>query len=387
MNDYTRTPYLVVRKETHRRRDVYGSVGDTVALTAQLLRGSRPSKTAIVAMHPIGSPGYLPMFAGLAREGHHIFACGTRYISGDAPLQMENLLLDMAACVTDVREKYGYEKVLLAGWSGGGSLMVGYQAEAEKRAISMTAAGEETLLTETALPKADGVVLMAPHRSRHHLLTGFLDPAIVDETDPDKRDPEFDLYGPGAPKPPYSADFIAAYRAAQRRRSDAITDRAQQWLEKYRDNGGDGDNERCFVVYGTMADPRWLDATIDPNDRVPGSCYLGDPKLVNNAPSGLARFTTARSWLSQWSARTAQIDAVDCASRVTVPVMIMENTADNACPTPHIQLLHEAMRHNGAELHRIVGADHYFTGEGQRSHLAEALQRVTAWTQKHGFFE
>jgi hypothetical protein len=24
-----------------------------------------------------------------------------------------------------------------------------------------------------------------------------------------------------------------------------------------------------------MADPRWLDAAIDPNERVPGSCFMG----------------------------------------------------------------------------------------------------------------
>ena len=50
-----------------------------------------------------------------------------------------------------------------------------------------------------------------------------------------------------------------------------------------------------------MADPRWLDPSVDPNDRQPGWCYQGDPRVVNMSPTGLARFTTLRSWLSQWS--------------------------------------------------------------------------------------
>ena len=68
--------------------------------------------------------------------------------------------------------------------------------------------------------------------------------------------------------------------------------------------------ERAFVVHGTMADPRWLDPTVDPNDRTPGTCYLGDPRLVNNSPVGLARFSTLRSWLSQWSFDDAHGDGV-----------------------------------------------------------------------------
>ena len=64
-----------------------------------------------------------------------------------------------------------------------------------------------------------------------------------------------------------------------------------------------------------MADPRWLDPTVDPNERTPGTCYLGDPEVVNNSPVGLARFCTLRSWLSQWSYDDANGDAVGCGPR------------------------------------------------------------------------
>ena len=86
---YSRTPYLVVQRDTVARKDVYGSIGDNVVLHAQLMRGAEDSDTVVVAMHPIGSPGYLPMFSGLARAGLHVIASDTRYGNGDAALLID----------------------------------------------------------------------------------------------------------------------------------------------------------------------------------------------------------------------------------------------------------------------------------------------------------
>ena len=111
---YQRTPYLVVERDTAQRKDVYGSIGDSVVLHVQLLRGEVPSRTAVVAMHPVGSPGYLPMFSGLARQGFHVIATDTRYSNGDAALQMENVLLDLGTCVRDARERFSVKFYLVA---------------------------------------------------------------------------------------------------------------------------------------------------------------------------------------------------------------------------------------------------------------------------------
>src|SRR5882757_8834375 len=128
---YTRHPYLIVQREQKVRKDVYGAIDDAVVLQSQLLRGDTPSRTVLVAMHPIGAPGYLPIFSQLARAGCHVIACASRYSNGDAALEMENVILDLDACVRDARTRLGYEKVALIGWSGGGSLMAGYQSEAQ----------------------------------------------------------------------------------------------------------------------------------------------------------------------------------------------------------------------------------------------------------------
>jgi fermentation-respiration switch protein FrsA (DUF1100 family) len=223
-------------------------------------------------------------------------------------------------------------------------------------------------------------MVLAAHRSRHHLLTDFLDPSIEDETDPSRRVAAWNLYDSGNPaSPPYSDDYVIAYRQRQQDRNRRITAWAREQLEHMYARSGP-DAERCFVVHGTMADPRWLDLSVEPNDRALGS-YLGDPSLANDGPAGLARFTTTRSWLSQWSLDDAQVDGVDGASRISVPVLVIENTADDACPTSHTQAIFEAIPHAEKERHRVVGANHYYSG--QRSHLDEAVRCVVEWIGRH----
>jgi pimeloyl-ACP methyl ester carboxylesterase len=381
---YRRTPLLVVTQEASIRKDVYGSVGDHVARQAQLLRGERDSDTVIVCMHPIGSPAYLPLFPELARTGLHVLGSTSRYTVGDAALQMENVLLDIAACVKTARERLGYRKVVLAGWSGGGSPMMGYAAEAEKPVITRTAAGEPTLLSETALPSVDAVMLLAAPRSRHRLLTDFLDASITDEIEPDRgREREFDLYDPAnANQPPYSADFLAAYRARQRERNARITAFAQAKLTAFQSAGRPHD-EHAFVVHGTMADPRWLDPTIEPNGRRPGWSYLGDPAVANTSPGAMMRFTTTRSWLSQWSLETAQVDAADAAPRVDVPVLVLRNGRDDAVPVSHPQQVFDAIGHSDKEFAELPEANHYFAGDDQASHLGTAADLVHRWLAQH----
>jgi pimeloyl-ACP methyl ester carboxylesterase len=381
---YTRTPYLVVSRETAVRKDVYGSIDDHVVRQAQLLRGAASSDTVVLAMHPVGSPAYLPLFSQLARTGLHVIGCGNRYSTGDSALQMENVLLDLGACVRDARERLGYKRVILAGWSGGGSPMMGYQAEAEKPSITQTAAGEFTLLSETPLPPADGVVLLAAPRSRHRLVTDFLDPAITDELRPERnRDRDFDLYDPLNPEQPtYSDDFLAEYRSRQRARSERITEFAQTKLADFKAAGRPHD-EHAFIVHGTMADPRWLDPCIEPNGRRPRWSYLGEPSVANVSPGALLRFTTARSWLSQWSLQTAQVDAGDAAPRVSVPVLVVMNECDDAVPTSHPQQVFDAIGHSDKEMVEIAGANHYFSGDGQQSALDLAAGTVKSWVDRH----
>ena len=381
---YHRTPYLIVSRESRPSKEVYGAIDDHIVLQAQLLRPERPSPLAVVAMHPIGAPAYLPMFSGLARAGFHVIACSSRYSTGDHALIMEKVLLDLGACVRDARERLGYEQVVLAGWSGGGPLVSTYQAQAERPTIETLVSGEPCRLADAGLIAADGLFLMASHRSRHHLLTDWLDPSITDESRPDERVADLNLYSPVNPnQPPYDAGYLAVYRKEQQARNRRITAWVRDQLDRIR-TGPNPDDDRAFVVHGTMADPRWLDPTVDPNDRRPGSCYLGDPRAVNDSPAGLGRFTTLRSWLSQWSVDDARADSLSAVESISVPMLLVANGADDACPASHTLALYEAAGRTGADYHVLPGADHYLSGPEQRSHVERAAEIFTAWVGASG---
>jgi pimeloyl-ACP methyl ester carboxylesterase len=381
---YTRTPYLIVHREDRIRKDVYGAIDDVVALHAQLMRGANASDTALIVMHPIGAPAYLPVFAQLARAGHHIIACASRYSAGDAPLEMENVVLDLGACIKDAKQRLGYKKIVLLGWSGGGSLMAGYQAEADTPRIQLTAAGEETPLAGAELIAADAIMLVASHRSRHQLLTGQIDPSVLDELDPDKRDPSLDIYDTAnQARPPFTSSFLARYRAAQIARNRKISDWAKEKLVQLKAKGGEHD-EFCFVVHRTMADPRWIDPTVDPNQRKPNWTYLGDPRVVNESASALGRFNSLRGWLSQWSYDHAQFDSVESGPRITVPGMVMTAGADDACPPEHTDKMFEAMGSTDKSKVTIANANHYFTGADGKSQLSAAVTVISQWLVERG---
>ncbi|MBN0973272.1 MULTISPECIES: alpha/beta fold hydrolase [unclassified Gordonia (in: high G+C Gram-positive bacteria)] len=384
-HDYDRIPYLVVFEDLSAYQDTYGGVAESVVLESYLLRPRGvPSKNVIVFMHPIGGGAYLPMTNALARAGHHVIYCNSRYRGVDSALIMEKVVQDLGACVKDARERLGYEKVILAGWSGGGALSLYYQQQAQRATVTATPAGEPPDLTALDLPAADGMMLLAAHVSRHGTLTEWMDPSILDESDPDNRDPELDLYNPSNPnQPPYSTRFLDRYRAAQIDRNRRITTWVKERLADLSERG-EPLMERGFIVHGTMADPRWLDLTVDPNDRELG-CYLGDPRIVNMGPVGLARFTTLRSWLSQWSFDDANGDGPRCAADLGVPTLVIGNSADNACTPSHTHRLFDAVGHPDKTLHTIVGATHYYSGRDQIPHLREAVGTITQWLAERGW--
>src|SRR5262245_47617576 len=114
-------------------REVYGfaSAGGMVNLEGiRFLPEGVPSKTLLVYMHPASTLQLLPMPRAMAEHGLHVLCAGSRYARNDTPLIMEKVILDLGAYVRHAKEVWGYEKVVIVGWSGGGSLSLLYQAEA-----------------------------------------------------------------------------------------------------------------------------------------------------------------------------------------------------------------------------------------------------------------
>ena len=379
---YDRTPHLIAFTEQSSFKDTYAGPMDLVTLEAHLLTPKQGAgKTVVVFMHPVGGGAYLPMVSALAKAGLSVIYCNSRYRGADSALLMEKVVADLGACVRYAREKLGYEKVVLGGWSGGGSLSLMYQAEAEDPQITDTPAGDPYDLVAQRLIAADGIMLLAAHVSRAITMTEWLDPSVRDENNPGDRDRELDIYHPDCPnQPPYSEAFVARFRQAQIDRNRRITDWVKSKLEDFRSKGLHSE-EFGFVVHRTMCDVRWLDATQDPNDRQPGTCYLGDPRTVNNGPVALARFNTLRGWLSQWSYDDSRANGPACARRIGIPALVIGNSADNACTPSHTQRLYECFAEGQAERYEVTGANHYYFG--QQDKMDEAVSVCMDWLRRH----
>ena len=371
----TRTPIRIVRREKSAFKDTYGGAVDVVGMSGLLITDGQKSKTVLVSMHPIGGTYGLPIMPKFAEAGLHILAMDSRYRGVDYALIMEKVATDLGATVRYARETLGYENVIMLGWSGGGALSAFYQAQAENPTVTDAPGGGGVDLTQAGLIPGDAVIQIAAHVSRHGTFTEWIDASILDEQDPEKRDPALDLYG-SAIEPPYSEEFLATYRAAQIARNRRITAWVKEKLAHLRDTGRPNE-EFAFVTHGTMADPRWLDPAVDPNDRKPNWCYLGDPRIVNMSPVGLARFSTLRSWLSQWSYDDANADGPRSLATVSRPVLVINNTGDDACTPSHSQRLFDAVKHDRKAYAEVVGATHYY--QDQPELAAEAVGVIRDW--------
>jgi alpha-beta hydrolase superfamily lysophospholipase len=361
--------------------EVYGFAGSQGTANCEGVRfvpRGVAARTLAVFMHPSSTLQLLPMPQALARAGVHVLCAGSRYAKNDTPLIMEKVLLDLGAYVRHAKEKWGYDKVVLCGWSGGGSLSLFYQAQAEKPSITRTPSGEE--VDFSGLIAADAMIFQAAHLSRARMLSEWIDPSVVDEHDPDRRELELDIYNPECPhQPPYSLSFIERFRAAQLARMRRRTAWVQQMLEnlKKRDSG---ELERGFITYRTMADLRFMDPTVDPNDRKPRWCYLGKPETANTGPVGIGRFSTLRAWLSQWSLDDSNADGLKSAAAVSVPLLAVENSADDAVPQPHVRMIHDAAASRDKTFRVIKGATHYY--QGQPELLEQAVELCVAWLRQ-----
>ena len=370
-------------QESAKFTEVYGFAGSQGTVNCEGVRfvpKGKPSRTLAVFMHPSSTLQLLPMPQALAKAGLHVLCAGSRFARNDTPLIMEKVLLDLGAYVRRAKEQLGYEKVVLCGWSGGGSLALFYQSQAERPSVTATPAGDPVEI-QNLIP-ADGMIFQAAHLSRARMLSEWIDPSVVDEANPDERDLELDIYNAKCPnQPPYSRQFLERFRSAQLSRMRRRTQWLKETLEKLK-----GDElERGFVTYRTMCDVRFMDSAVDPNDRKPRWCYLGRPETANTGPVGIGRFSTLRAWLSQWSVDDSNADGPKCARSISVPLLAIENSADDAVPQPHARIIHDAAGSRDKTFRVIQGATHYY--QGQPELLQQAVEVCVGWMAKRNLLD
>lgn len=385
---FVRRPLKIVFADASMADERYAGGGDVAILEGELIDPGTQSSAVFVFMHPSGIQNLLPMPVAMARAGLHVITCTSRYPNNDTCLVMEKVAVDLGACVRHAKEKLGYAQVVLCGWSGGGSLASFYQAQAERPTVQLTPAGDRVSLADARLPPADAVLVLAAHTSRAKIFTEWLDPAVLDEADPSRRDAELDLFDPRNPnQPPYTQAYVQRFRAAQVARNRRITAWAREQLRglEAAENAAPNDwrqrqRDRGFMVHCTQADIRRLDRSIDPNDRP--ATTVSDLAAENHSPVGLARFTTLRSWLSQWSYDESQADGPASLATVQAPVLVLANGADHLVPASHGRAMFGAVKHDRKKFVLIPGASHYYFG--QKEEMKLAITQVMDFVKAHG---
>jgi pimeloyl-ACP methyl ester carboxylesterase len=334
-------------------------------------RGRRT--VAAIVMHPASNFMGHYLIQPLAERGVACMGLNSRYAGNDTMLLLERVLQDLGAGVRFFREA-GYEKVALIGNSGGGALSAFYQAQAQELTAEQFPDGDATHLHPSDLPPVDGIALCAAHEGRSKLLLDWIDPSVVDETDPLSADPELDMYDP-TNGPAYSADFLERFRAGQRARRDRIEAWALARLSTLRSRKAEP-RDQCFTIYRTHAEPRCLDLSLDPNDRAPGSIW-GDAKAVNYAANAMGRTTSLTAFLSQWSSRSNG-DGPTNLARTSVPVLLLTFTADQST----FPSTRDAWMRAGGERIRnvdVVGGNHYLAGQPKL--VSFVADEIAAWSE------
>jgi len=337
-----------------RREIVDHAAADGYPLTGILYRPARRDPAVVVlAMHPRADFTRHYLAPQLTAAGYAFMGATTRYLNHDADALHERLVADVAGTIGWLRAQ-GFRTVVLLANSGGGSLFAFYLQQAARppaERVTRAPSGDRVPLDEMTLPMADGICLLAAHPGEGAFLLDRLDPSVVDEADPIATNPRLDMYDPRNGYRPmhegpsrYAPGFVAELRAAQRARCERIDRAALARIEEARHAkkalGTAPAEERphlarvalqrpYLLIYRTLADPRYLDPTLDPSERPLGSIFsFGRDPVVGNYGEGLARAMTARGWLSTWSGLSSHAALEQTLPEVTVPTLVVCAMAD-----------------------------------------------------------
>ena len=378
----------------------------------------RPAKgkprTVVIMAHPRADFSTHYSIPYWVEAGFAAFGFNTRYLNNDAMMLHENLLLDIAAGIRFLREEEGFEKIVMLGNSGGGSLFAYYDSQARTPAGSRVAAppgGGPPDLNKFDLPAADGYIGLAAHPGQGMVLMSCLDAAVVDESDPLASDPTLDMYDErnGFKTPPaessYSTNFVERYRGEQLARCariDAIArrhiaeagyGRAAMRAPDFAATSADNRNylarramaPRYMVVYRTQANLNYLDLSIDPSERAVGSIISPRPDLSNYSAFGLGRIVTPDAWLSTWSGLSSYAKMASNLPKVTVPTLVVGANGDQDIFIGDVTDEFKASGASDKTLAFIEGADHFMRAGGTKAHLGDPRPRLmtvlTAWTR------
>lgn len=412
-----RLPFAFSRLDPDVRRDlVYLEATDIAGSSAVFYRPpAHEPRTAVYLMHPRADFARHYVVPELVARNYAVFCHNSRYLNNDIDMVHERLLFDIAAGMRYLRDR-GFERVVLLGNSGGGSLLAFYQSQASRppeERLTSTPSGEAVNLAGELMPPADLYIAVAAHLGEGRFMLNVLDPAVIDEARPELSDPAWDMYDqrngyrPFPEPSQFDRDWLDSYRERQRDRCRRLDATARQFIEEHaffrsrlRDPGLAAESAdvraavtrrgrlwRYMVIYRTLANPAYLDPTIDPSNRPLGSIFSpGDPIIGNYGPGGLARVMTPRAWLSTWSGLSSQADLPDTIRHVTVPTLIVYADGDCDIFPAEQQEIFASSAAADKQLVTLPWADHYLNPVGtEGAKLPDPRERlldiIVPWIQ------
>lgn len=199
---------------------------------------SGPSpRIGIVVMHREGNYMRHISCTEFSKRGFLVLCMNSRFVNNESSVEWELIPLDVAQGVNYLRNVQRMTKIVLFGNSGGGVTMSFYQAVAENG--TSVCQGPTKLMqcgnNLAGLTPADGLILVDGHSGNPIMRLRSLNPSILDEANPARRNPALDPFDPkngynanGASK--YSEDFERKYFEAQAERMNRLIALAQkQW--------------------------------------------------------------------------------------------------------------------------------------------------------------
>jgi pimeloyl-ACP methyl ester carboxylesterase len=173
------------------------------------------SQIAVLVMHSGGDFLNHTACMGLSTRGYRVL-CANNSASKSGFTDDEStdrMVLDAKLAVAWLRKYPGVKKIVLLGHSGGGTLMSTYQDIAEN-GVSVCQDPDKLIKcpdTLAGMPPADGVMLIDSNFGLPGVFLFSLDPAVVNEDNGTKLNPELDNFNPKNGFNPAGSDYSEAF--------------------------------------------------------------------------------------------------------------------------------------------------------------------------------
>jgi hypothetical protein len=383
----------------------------------------------VLSMHPFSND--LGHISGkhLASRGYTVLCANPHTVgTNNSPYLIEDQAPDVAQAVRYLRTRSEISSVVLLGHSAGGPLMSFYQTVAEN-GPSIGQGAEKIWPCPDRLfdlPPADGVILFDSHGAYGFVTLTYVDPAIVDEDNPTRLDPELDMFsernGYSSDGANYSTEFVKRYVTAQGERHNRLIQRAQDRWTRIQAGGGAYPDDEPFLVHGVSSRIWMPDLRLQERTRRAYPLLHADGSITTEIvhsvrrPSGSARASrsyesalvgiSVRQFLCSHALRTTPdyaigedlVSGVDWASSITstptnmagvsVPTVVMPMTGHYFLVTDEIIYEHAAAKDK--EIAFVDGASHGGTTckdcerfPGEFGHTAETLfNYLEGWLAK-----